>query len=94
MLDPSLAKALPDSKDVLDAMARLILPYGGWSSLRKAELLEKVVEELKRTDIVERLVAQLSDAEREALHQVLAVPRTHDDGSLANARAIGPNDSE
>ena len=53
-------------------MARLILPYGGWSSLRKAELLEKVVEELKRTDIVERLVAQLSDTEREALHQVLA----------------------
>jgi tetratricopeptide (TPR) repeat protein len=72
-LDPSLAEALPlYSKDVLTAMARLILPYGGWSSLRKAELLEKVVEELKRTDIVERLVAQLSDTEREALHQVLA----------------------
>jgi tetratricopeptide (TPR) repeat protein len=72
-LDPSLAEALPlYSKDVLTAMARLILPYGGWSSLRKAELLEKVVEGLKRTDIVERLVAQLSDTEREALHKVLA----------------------
>jgi tetratricopeptide (TPR) repeat protein len=72
-LDPSLADALPlYSKDVLTAMARLILPYGGWSSLRKAELLEKVVEELKRTEIVERLVAQLSNTEREALHQVLA----------------------
>jgi tetratricopeptide (TPR) repeat protein len=72
-LDPSLAEALPlYSKDVLTAMARLTLPYGGWSSLRKAELLEKVVEGLKRTDIVERLVAQLSDTEREALHQVLA----------------------
>ena len=72
MLDPSLAKALPDSKDVLNAMARVILPNGGWSSLRKAELLEKVVEGLKRTDIVERLVAQLSDTEREALRRVLA----------------------
>jgi hypothetical protein len=72
-LEPSLAEALPlYSKDVLTAMARLILPYGGWSGLRKAELLEKVVEELKRTDIVERLVAQLSNTEREALHQVLA----------------------
>ncbi len=72
-LDPSLAEALPlYSKDVLTAMARLILPYGGWSSLRKAELLEKVVEELKRTDIVERLLVKLSDTEREALHQVLA----------------------
>ena len=40
--------------------------------MRKAELLEKVVEELQRADIVERLVAQLSDAEREALYQVLA----------------------
>jgi hypothetical protein len=53
-------------------MARLILPYGGWSSLRKAELLERIVEELKRSDIVERLVAQLSDTERQALRQVLA----------------------
>jgi tetratricopeptide (TPR) repeat protein len=71
--DPSLAEALPlYSKDVLTAMARLILPYRGWSTLRKAELLEKVVEELKHAHTVERLVAQLSDEECEALHQVLA----------------------
>jgi hypothetical protein len=72
-LDPSLAEALPlYTKDVLTGMARVILPYGGWSGLRKGELLERIVEELKRTDIVERLVAQLSGTERAALHQVLA----------------------
>ena len=72
-LEPSLSEALPlYSKDVLTAMARLILPYAGWSGLRKAELLEKVVEELRHADVVERLVAQLSDTERAALHQVLA----------------------
>ncbi len=71
--DPSLAEALPlYSKDVLVAMARVILPYGGWSGLRKAELLERVVEELEHADTVERVVAQLSETEREALQQVLA----------------------
>ena len=71
-LDPSLAEALPlYSKDVLVAMARVILPYGGWSGLRKAALLEKVVEELEHAYTVERVVAQLSETEREALQQVL-----------------------
>ncbi|MFC2037256.1 tetratricopeptide repeat protein [Chloroflexota bacterium] len=72
-LDPPLVEALPlYSKEVLTGMARVILPYGGWSGLRKAELLERVVEELGHADTVERLVAQLSDTERAALHQVLA----------------------
>jgi Tfp pilus assembly protein PilF len=72
-LDPSLAEALPlYTKDVLTGMARVILPYGGWSGLRKGELLEKIVEELKHANIVERLVAQLSGTERAALYQVLA----------------------
>ena len=72
-LDPSLAEALPlYSREVLTAMARVILPYGGWSGLRKAELLERVVEELEYADTVERVVAQLSETEREALQQVLA----------------------
>jgi Tfp pilus assembly protein PilF len=71
--EPSLAEALPlYSKEVLTAMGRVVLPYGGWSSLRKAELLETLVREFNDVDIVERIVAQLSDTEREALRRVLA----------------------
>jgi tetratricopeptide (TPR) repeat protein len=72
-LEPSLAEALPlYSKEVLTAIARLVLPHGGWSGLRKAELLEGLIGGFRNPHVVDRLVAQLSDEERTALHQVLA----------------------
>jgi Tfp pilus assembly protein PilF len=87
--EPTLAEALPlYSKEVLTGMARIILPYGGWSALRKAELLGKVVEELKNTVTVARLVDQLNDVEQAALHQVLArgghMPWQEFDGQYGN----------
>jgi tetratricopeptide (TPR) repeat protein len=72
-LQPSLAEALPlYSKDVLKGMGRVIIPGGGWSALRKAELAQLVAEELEDSDNLERIVNQLSQAERDALRQVLA----------------------
>jgi tetratricopeptide (TPR) repeat protein len=72
-LQPSLVEALPlYSKDVLTGMGREIILGGGWSTLRKAELAERLVEELNDAYNLERIVNRLSEAEREALRQVLA----------------------
>jgi Tfp pilus assembly protein PilF len=72
-LEPSLAEVLAlYSKDVLVAMAREVIRWGGWSGLRKAELLQRIIAELSDRDNLERVVSGLSDTEREALRQVLA----------------------
>ena len=71
--DPSLDAALAIyTKDVLGGMARLVLPEGGWSGLRKAELLARVVEGLSNADNVKRIAGQLAAGEQAALRQVLA----------------------
>ncbi|MBN1992681.1 MAG: tetratricopeptide repeat protein [Anaerolineae bacterium] len=70
--DPTLAKALPlYSKDVLTGMGRVVIRGGGWSALRKAELVEQIIEELVNEDNLSRVVAGLTDDERKALRQVL-----------------------
>ena len=59
------------------AMAREVIRWGGWSGLRKAELLERISAELSDRDNLERVASDLSDTEREALRQVLASGRMH-----------------
>ena len=71
--EPSLAEALSIyTKDALTGMARVVLPGGGWSALRKAELRERIIAGLNDLDNLERIAAGLDDDERAALRQVLA----------------------
>ncbi len=71
--EPGLTEALPlYSKEVLAAMGRVVIRWGGWSAYKKAALLELLVEELTDPDNLARIVAKLTDQEREALRQVMA----------------------
>jgi tetratricopeptide (TPR) repeat protein len=71
--EPSLPEALSlYTKEALTGMARVVVRWGGWSALRKAELLERIVEELSDPENLERVVDGLSDEEHAALRQVLA----------------------
>jgi tetratricopeptide (TPR) repeat protein len=55
--DPSLAEALPlYTKDILTGMARVVLPWGGWSTLRKGALIEAIIEALTDAETVAELV--------------------------------------
>ena len=70
---PSLSEALPlYSREVLTAMGRRIMPWGGWSSLRKAELVQELVRRRGEPETVRDVLAQLDDTERRALGEVLA----------------------
>jgi tetratricopeptide (TPR) repeat protein len=76
---PTLAQVLPlYTKDALTGMARVVLPSGGWSALRKAELIDEIVARFQETDNLRRIVDQLEQEDRAALHQVLA-----DGGNMA-----------
>ena len=70
---PSLSEALPlYTKGALTGMGRAVLPWGGWSGFRKAELVEELVNALGEGSIVDGIVAQLNDTDQEALREVLA----------------------
>jgi len=71
--DPALAESLSlYTKNALTGMARNVIPYGGWTGLRKAELAERLVETLQDADLMGTVVDALSDQERAALGEVLA----------------------
>ncbi len=71
--EPTLTEALPlYSKEVLVAMGRLVIRWGGWSAYKKAALIELLSEELTDPNNLARIVAALTDQEREALRQVMA----------------------
>jgi tetratricopeptide (TPR) repeat protein len=71
--EPSLLQALSvHTKDALTGVARVVVRWGGWSALRKAELIERIVTELGDPNNLERLVASLDEDECAALCQVLA----------------------
>jgi hypothetical protein len=71
--EPTLTEALPlYSKEVLVAMGRLVIRWGGWSAYKKAALIELLSEELTDPNNLTRIVAALTDQEREALRQVMA----------------------
>jgi tetratricopeptide (TPR) repeat protein len=60
------------TKEVLTAMARIVLPPGGWSTLRKAALFDKVLAALLDRDILQDVVAGLNEEEQVALRMVLS----------------------
>ncbi len=69
---PSLVETLSVfTKDDLTSIAYLVLPFGGWSTLRKADLLAAIVEGLIDVENLSSLVADLTDEERDALRSVL-----------------------
>ena len=71
--DPTLSEALPlYTKEILTGMARKVVRWGSWSALRKAELIERIIQELADPDDLNWLVGRLADEERDALRQVLA----------------------
>ena len=71
--DPVLSEAVPlYTKNALTGMGHVVVPRGGWSALRKAELVDLIVAELSDPDNVERMVEDLTEDERAALRQVLA----------------------
>lgn len=71
--EPTLAEALPlYTKNALVGMGRVVIRRGGWSALRKAEMIQVIVDELTELDNLERIIAGLSASERECLRWVLA----------------------
>ncbi len=69
---PALAEALLlYTKIALTGMARIVMPWGGWSSLNKAPLVERIVETLLDADELARVVADLDDEPRAALCEVV-----------------------
>ena len=69
---PSLADALGIyTKESLTGIGRAALPEGGWSTLKKAQLLRYLVESLPATDNLKRLIENLSPNECRALRQML-----------------------
>lgn len=70
--EPPLSQALPFyTKDALTGMSRQVIPWGGWSALRKAELIERLITNLTDPDNLSRIVADLDDEDRAALRAVL-----------------------
>jgi tetratricopeptide (TPR) repeat protein len=71
-LEPTLAEALPlCTKKGLTEMAREVMPWGGWSTLRKAELIGAIIEALTNPGNLERMLEDLTEEERDALRAVL-----------------------
>ncbi len=69
---PSLAEALPlYTKNALTGMAREVIPYGGWSSLRKAELIDEIIGALTDRSNLTLIVEGLDQTEQQALGTVL-----------------------
>jgi hypothetical protein len=70
---PTIAEALSIySKGALTGIGRQVIPWSGWTGLRKGELLQEIVATLSNPQHLERVVAGLNDEERAALRQVLA----------------------
>jgi len=62
--EPPLARALPlYTKDALTGVGRAVIRGGGWSALRKAEMIELIGAELGDADNLERIVTGLNDEE-------------------------------
>jgi tetratricopeptide (TPR) repeat protein len=72
-LDTSLEEALPHyTKEVLTGTARAVVLSSGWSTLRKAELVQRIIESLTDRYQLEMVLENLSDEELAALRDVMA----------------------
>jgi hypothetical protein len=71
-LDPSLSEALAIyTKDALTGMGHLVIPWGGWSSLRKAELIAEIAGVLSSSEWLPAVLEGLEQADRAALDEVM-----------------------
>lgn len=71
--DPTLSEALPHYiKKALTGMGDLVIPWGKWCDLRKAEIVEEIIKALTDTHNLERVVNNLNREEQEALRDVLS----------------------
>jgi tetratricopeptide (TPR) repeat protein len=70
--DPSLSEALAlYTKDALTGIGHEVIPWSGWSGLRKAELIREIVNVLSDAELLANTVESLDDRERAALREVL-----------------------
>ena len=71
-LSPTLEQALPlYYKDGLQAVAEIWMPEGGWSQLRKAELVDDIIYAITEEDKIGWVVAGLPDEDLDALEAVV-----------------------
>ena len=71
-LTPTLERALSlYYKDALQAMAEIWMPEGGWSKLRKAELVDDIIYAIIEEDKVGSMVAGLAGEDLDALEAVV-----------------------
>ena len=59
------------SKDALTGMGRLVIPWGGWSSLRKAELIAEIAGVLSSTEWLPTVLEGLEQEDRAALDELV-----------------------
>jgi tetratricopeptide (TPR) repeat protein len=70
--DPTLSEALPlYTKDALTGLGRAVIPWGGWSAYRKAELVEEIITALTDPHSLAQVVDELPSEARAALERVL-----------------------
>lgn len=71
-LDPTLREVLDGfSRQVLTGVGRAVMPHGGWSGMKKADLIEELAHHLSDPDDIEFAIITLEDEELEALRDVL-----------------------
>jgi tetratricopeptide (TPR) repeat protein len=71
-LDPSLREVVElYSKDVLTGAARAVMVYGGWSSLKKADLINAIVANQAEPEVIEFVTVDLEEEDLAALRDVL-----------------------
>jgi len=69
---PTLEEALGlYTKDTLTAIARNVISTGGWSTLRKAQLRDRIVQELRDLQALAWIVEDLDKTEKIALRMIL-----------------------
>ena len=69
---PTLEEALGlYTKDTLTAIARNVISTGGWSTLRKAQLRDRIVQELRDLQALAWIVEDLDKTEKTALRMIL-----------------------
>jgi Flp pilus assembly protein TadD len=70
--DPTLEEALSIyNKESLKGIASLVMPRGGWSGYKKAQLHEHLVKYLMEPGSISRLLDTLTSEDKTAFHQVL-----------------------
>jgi Flp pilus assembly protein TadD len=71
--DPTLAEAYSIyTREALSAIARLVIPWGGWSAYKKARLHQTLVDYYQEDGVLARVLASLASDERDAFELVLA----------------------